>query len=633
MRRQGFTLYEILVSVAVLASVMVLALANGRTAASSSQPHAVAEILAGEFRQAHQRALAEHRPVAVVVPSQGNSRPHSNSVYIMAGEEKPRPSRVVDFSREFPLAVVGVAHWSLGSGVTTLDPPVKEPMDVNAWAGSGFKDYAFVYDASGRLHTNMLPNFGGAYHLVVSTGLDYSQSNPASSTSPPLSHFALSRVSQAYTLRLTPSGGVQLSKGLLEASSSVAQLTNNLGGTAPAARVPVNTSPNQDPVIASLDFAPKLPAGGAGGSTAFVDKNGFLSLKVKAQDPEGGPLYINWTADGGTFSYKGRVRMQWNQQAQAWTSTWEWRPPFPFVAGQKYALTCQVADPLGAVVSLADPALQAVEPISGGRIGYNDVAGGAKMVLQNGTPLGGFGTGDYQWLQISSDGKKALWRQWINPSSGTAICNTDGTSPQFLPTGNPQNQSWSPDGSKILFWNLGGWPMTVCVMNADGTSVTSLTPASNSYSIAEEPRWASRGDRILVYRNGAAHLVNPDGTKLEPLQGVPIPLRKSTPSGAYGFDFSPDNTKMCYYTSTGLWVCDLADDPSDTTYPVLSNPVKISSDRLFYGPRWSPRGDVIAYYAYSGGSQTLKLINPDGTGPASLGCQVKMNYSTPSWCR
>jgi len=618
--RRGFTLYEVLVSMAILTSVMVLALVNGRTAERSSQSQAVAELLAGEFRQAHQRALAEHRPVAVVVPGQGNSRPHASSVYIMAGEEKPRPSRTVDFSKEFPMALVSVAHWPLASGDTTLDPPSGlTGLDVSTWAGAGLNDYAYVYDASGRLHTNLLPNFQGAYHLVVSTGLDYVSSNPTVTGTAPLNHFALSRVAQPYTVRLTPSGGVSVSKGLLNASPTVGQLTGSMGSSPPASKVLVSNSPNQNPVIASLDYAPRLP--GAGASTAFVDKDGFLSLKVSAQDPEGGPLYIRWTANGGSFSYQDRVRMQWNEQAQAWTSTWEWRPPHPFVAGQQYALTCHVADPLGAVVSLADPALQGVEPVAGGKIGYNDAAGGAKMVLQNGTPVGGFGDASYMFLNITSDGKRAVWRT----GPATVTCNTDGTSPHAI-AGSHQNQSWSPDGSKILYWDVGGM-LRVCVMNADGTNKTPLTPSNSSYFIYQEPRWSNRGDRILVYQNGAPMLVNPDGSALEPLQGVP--------TQAYGFDFSPDSTRMCYFrtgTGAGLWVCDLTDNPGDGINPTLSNHVQLSSDAMTTAPRWSHRGDTIAYYA-SSSAYLLKLIHPDGSGAISLGYNAKNNYSAPSWCR
>ena len=619
MRRRGFTLYEILVSVAIMASMLALTMANARTARQSSQPHAVADILAGEFRRAHQRALSDHVPVAVVIPSQGNSRPHATSVYFMEGEEKPRPGRVVDFHREYPEAMVSVIHWPLASGATTLDPPTLSDFDFAAWAGSGFQDYAFVYDASGRLHSNLLPNFNGEYHVVASSGLDYASDTPPTTLSPTLNYFSVSRVSQPFTLSLSPSGGIQVTKGLVNAASGVQELSSGMATVAPAPAISLSQTPNRDPVIEQIDFFPKMTSGLTGGATALVDRDGFLTLKVRATDPDGGPLYVTWAATGGAFSYNGRVRMQWSEAQKAWTSTWEWRPPSNVPAGQKFALVCRVADPQGAVVSMADPALQAVDPVFGGKIAFNAASGGGRAILQDGTLIGKFGTGNYQWLQVRSDGKRALWRA----SPGLNLRNTDGTDPVPLSMGMVQNPSWSPDGSKILYWNL-NYPMAVSVMDADGSNKRPLTPSSSSYTINQEPRWANRGDRILVYQNGLPYLVNPDGTALEALQGVP--------PNCYGMDFSPDSSQMVYSNyNTGVWVCDLTDDPSDGLPPTLTNHVQLCADRVYYGPRWSQRGDLIAFYSSAG--QTLKLIRPDGTGLVDLGQAVMSNYSTPSWCR
>lgn len=618
--RRGFTLIEIMVAVALFAMVAYMGLSNLGKSRTSSHPRAVAGLLAAELQQAHQRAVAKGMPVGVVVPTNKGTRGVAQAIYFLEGHDVPRITRVVNFGTEYPGAVIGVVEWPLASGSLKSDPLVEDSkFNVAEWAGRGesFQDLAFVYDSAGKLHTNGLSHFNREYHIAVAAGMTVSPGGLSDNS------FTVRECGDAFTLSLGESGGVRFSKGLASATSGIEGAGTN-ARSEPAQPPSPEERSNLKPAITSIDYLPKTEGPLPDGTTAIVESDGYLTLTTEATDEDGGPLFVYWEATGGSFSYDDKLPMEWDLESKTWTSTFEWRPPPDDVPGTTYELTCYVQDAFGATVSQVSPALTDVMSNYEPKIYFQSSVGGAEAVLETGTRVGKWGEGVKQWYQVSPDGTKALWRE----GSRIRVSNIDGSEERVLPIpGNIQNPSWSPDGKKILYWNLNGdYGVRVC--DADGTNVVKLAERTGSYSISQEPRWSPLGNRILGFRNGQAYLVNPDGTDLEYLEGIP--------DRASYFDFSPDGKRVVFQRrqpAGGIYTADLEDSTDDATPPRLSNTKRIVSGNSLYNPRWSPKGDQVAYYEYSSRQLQLSVVAPDGSGATSLGHAAASSYSAPSWVR
>jgi hypothetical protein len=74
-----------------------------------------------------------------------------------------------------------VGHWPLDSTelqtpalTTTVTPPpesnFESDLNVTLWNLAQPKDFAFIFTPRGKLVTNGLPHFDGAYHILVSHG-------------------------------------------------------------------------------------------------------------------------------------------------------------------------------------------------------------------------------------------------------------------------------------------------------------------------------------------------------------------------------------------------------------------------------------------------------------------------------
>ncbi|MBJ7457169.1 MAG: PD40 domain-containing protein, partial [Thermoleophilia bacterium] len=137
----------------------------------------------------------------------------------------------------------------------------------------------------------------------------------------------------------------------------------------------------------------------------------------------------------------------------------------------------------------------------------------------------------------SPDGTKIVYQSIVN--SGLWTVNADGTGAAALtgPLGYTE-PDWSPDGTTIVAVLN---PASVVLVNATTGAVTTLVPADGaSY---RSPEWSADGSKIYYHRNDGAGgsdvwSINPDGTGATPL---------TAGSGFDGYPApAPDGTKVAF---------------------------------------------------------------------------------------
>ena len=153
----------------------------------------------------------------------------------------------------------------------------------------------------------------------------------------------------------------------------------------------------------------------------------------------------------------------------------------------------------------------------------------------------------------------------------------------------------------------------VYTMRPDGSAVTRLTDdaATQSGPLA----WLADGSRLVIARSDnvgdpnapyplTLTLVLPDGT--DPIELGIVSQQYGAPS------YSPDGTRIAFGGngepgSQGIVVLDL----------VRGTLTQLSADGG-HGPLWSPDGLRIAYVAYDGTSNDLRVVALDGSPPVTL---------------
>jgi Tol biopolymer transport system component len=144
---------------------------------------------------------------------------------------------------------------------------------------------------------------------------------------------------------------------------------------------------------------------------------------------------------------------------------------------------------------------------------------------------------------------------------------------------------YSPDGTRIAYWNYGGGQCDLWVMNADGSGQTKLTNATACDY--QSPAWSADGTQLAFVRTP------PDGNN----------------------------------SSIGL----IASDGSSETIVASAPP-----GGYYLHPAWSPDGARIAFSGSTTyhGNQDIYLINPDGTGLTNLTATPgdrEASFHFPSW--
>jgi len=202
----------------------------------------------------------------------------------------------------------------------------------------------------------------------------------------------------------------------------------------------------------------------------------------------------------------------------------------------------------------------------------------------------------------SLDGSKIAFYRGRGWGLDIWVMNEDGSGQVNLtndPQTNAAHPSWSPDGTKLVYWGEGG----ICIMNADGTNQSCLADGL-------DPEWSPDGTRIAFRRdlpgpNAEVFVMNPDGSEQTNLTNNPA--WDGVPS------WSPDGMKIAFASerdglgeiyvmnADGSGVTRLTDDPAGDT-----------------GPAWSPDGTKIAFGSNRDGNWDIYVMNVDGSGQTRL---------------
>lgn len=579
MRRAGFSLLEVLVTVTLAGLVLGLGLKGlGPGAKSSASTQGLAEEIAGVLQSARQRAISGGAPIAVGFPSAGGTSPRAGGYYLMEGEDHPR---IVE-SRRFDAGYGEVAAF-LGTWGNPVAARPKawangDDFKATAWYDANKKDFRLVFTPSGTVFSN-LGSLGGAYRIVVSDGATFA-GWPATLQSAGKPRTV--SVSTAGTVEIlpgvVPSGGVQELPQAVQSSERRAvpdEVTNIFNGN-PSFVGSIQVQPNRGAAI--------VPPGVDG----LVSLDGQVTLVARATDEQGGPLFSSWEGPG-TFSSPGEVRMEWKNNA--WESTWTWSPPETVTPGEIITLVCRVRDPQGNSVTSDQRTSPSILVSSGGRI-LAEYLGGSPTEGQNFDLLSPQGEvlvrpkipnpqSSPMRGALTEDGQGIVYTLWT-PYPSIVYCSIDGKNSRTIFTGS--HPALDETTGTVAFVSGGcSWG------NLDGTLLGSYSPPGHSTSMVDKhgnqivslsyggdliwfltdspsatvativqginsewaPRFSPDGTKV-AYRGGGGDIftveVNPAPT------GLLTPTQITTSGGVTNFDWSPDGASMVFYRGSRLWV-------------------------------------------------------------------------------
>jgi Tol biopolymer transport system component len=226
----------------------------------------------------------------------------------------------------------------------------------------------------------------------------------------------------------------------------------------------------------------------------------------------------------------------------------------------------------------------------------------------------GISADDY-YPSWSPDGTRIVFFSDRDGNYEIYTMNPDGSEQTRL-TENPEgdrNPCWSPDGKKIAFVTERDGNVKIYIMNSDGSNETRLTE-----NLADDfsPSWSPDGSKIIFgsNRDGNAeiYIMNADGSDQTRLTDEPA--NDGHPS------WSPDGTRIVFhsYRDGNYEIYTMKADGSNPTR-LTNEPAK---DIL---PSWSPDGTRIAFVSERDFIHEVYVMDTDGTNTVRLTHNAPVN--------
>jgi Tol biopolymer transport system component len=197
----------------------------------------------------------------------------------------------------------------------------------------------------------------------------------------------------------------------------------------------------------------------------------------------------------------------------------------------------------------------------------------------------------------------------------THVGNVDGTTLLIGPS-----LLWNPQGTKILFDET---DFSIWEISATGGNLIQIAPpitGNGGYVIL--PRWSPDGSKIAFWQGANLYCVNADGSNTQQLYTLPSGNNSGTTPGyqAAGVTWSADSSQVYFMVDVQLSnTSSLITSYFYKIAPQAGNqPVLATTQTEIAAPTISPSGNVVAYMAIASGAPAgVGFMNLDGSGNIS----------------
>jgi prepilin-type N-terminal cleavage/methylation domain-containing protein len=660
MRRRGFTLLEIMMIMLILGVFSAMAVQSMRQGRNQAGAQGLAMVISEELRRVRQEAIARRRPTALILPTQGGTSSRMRSFYVMEGETLPRIVRSRNFLSEFAGADLFMGRWNLASGswsTSSLKVPGSKwaLFTVANWLPTGsnaLRDYCFVFLPDGTVQTNDLLSCDNRYHVVVAAG----------ATCASASNATLNGAGEAYTISISPIGGVSVSSGIYGENGTLRPAGNHstiLSFTAPGVvdvpkldPTPVTNYPKIFPTPNTAPFPPGPPAP----PDAIISKDQYVSLEILATSGSGEQLFCEWVVDGpgtkkGAFSLQSSQsggggaggRMEWDQNlrggAGAWRADWQWRPPVDALPSERYTLTCKVQNLKSGAVDVAIKTFDIEPPgkifFESDRLGHPAIftmsPGGQRERLYLDNCKHPTATLDGRRLVYVNNGNGDLYLH-VPMDTGADLRLTNGL-------GNCEYPALAPTGNVVAFYRGNQIYVMKVGFNANPQAMPmgATPPTRPSPDETLKLGWTTNG-QFLMYPNGNDLMLAP--LSISPL-GVPsltAGTSRSTGTGqissataTFPYGPNPTDTDGIIYTDNyspyDPWI--KRDDTNNRQY--LS--VGFEDSSVERNPRGNYRQFMICHTALAPVNRQIHVVTITSQTTANVGPPLTSagNNTRPCW--